>query len=83
MATLYRIRGTKRSMVELLRISTRVEKVKITDDGSKPHFFEVQLKFIDGFTSGQKTRLLRLAEAIIDLEKPAYTYYSLKDTKRI
>lgn len=80
MAQLYRYRGTKKSMKELLEIFTSRD-VSIDDqiDG-QPHFFKILLNLETIKTSESKEafeRAKELAHSVIRLEKPAHTRYLL------
>jgi phage tail-like protein len=80
MAYLYRIRGTRQSMQELLEIFTGAA-VTIDDqvDG-EPHFFKVLLNLEALKGSGSRAafeRAKELAHSVIRLEKPAHTRYLL------
>lgn len=80
MAQLYRYRGTKQSMKELLEIFTSRD-VAIDDqmDG-EPHYFKVllnldTLKTSDSLEAFERAK--ELAHSVIRLEKPAHTRYLL------
>ncbi len=80
MAELYRYRGTKKSMKELLEIFTSRD-VTIDDqvDG-EPHYFKVMLNLEAIKTSDSREafeRAKELAHSVIRLEKPAHTRYLL------
>lgn len=80
MTQLYRYRGTKQSMAELLTIFTSRD-VTIRDqiDG-KPHYFEVLLNLETiktGDSQAAFDRAKELAHSVIRLEKPAHTRYLL------
>ncbi len=72
---LYRLRGTKAGLEQMLHTYTRMG-VEITEDEKRPHYFHVNMKL-----SERDQLLLRrketIASAIIDREKPAHTYYEL------
>ncbi len=78
MVPLYRLRGTKAGLTELLRTYTN-EQVEVEKSEQDPHFFRVNMTL-----SAADPRLLqrkeRIARAIIDQEKPAHTYYTLVTT---
>lgn len=80
MTQLYRYRGTKKSMAELLAIFTsRDVAIKDQIDG-KPHYFEVVLNLEAIKASDSKEdydRAKELAHSVIRLEKPAHTRYLL------
>jgi len=79
-ARLYRYRGTKRTLKELLEIFTGKD-VSIDDQiDDQPFFFRVTLNLEALKTSGSKAafeRAKELAHSVIRLEKPAYTRYRL------
>lgn len=81
---LYRIRGTKEGLTELLKIYLDAanlgygESVKIFDNFTHfPHYFQVQLT-LNEHNSVKYWQQSKIAQAIIDQEKPAQTFYSLK-----
>jgi phage tail-like protein len=72
---LYRQRGTKASMVELLGIFTDHKPVTVKD-GLKDHYFQVEITLAKrdaALIKGQQA----IAHALIELEKPAHTDYQL------
>lgn len=72
---LYRQRGTKASMVELLGIFTDHKQVTVKD-GLKDHYFQVEITLAKrdaALIKGQQA----IAHALIELEKPAHTDYEL------
>lgn len=82
---LYRQRGTKQSLESFLKIyftssglfSEPTQKVKIYDNFPQlPHYFQVELT-LPNKDQAMYWRHARIAKAIIDLEKPAHTYYAL------
>ncbi len=93
--TLYRMRGTKRGLEEMITIYTRLPPTinelnipfqigvhsRVGDDtlldGGAAHFFNVTLQLPDPDPK-ELARQTQLASAIIDMEKPAHTYYTLK-----
>lgn len=80
MAQLYRYRGTRQSMQQLLEIFTSKD-VTIEDqvDGT-PYFFKILLNLEELKTSDSKAafeRAKELAHSVIRLEKPAHTRYLL------
>jgi phage tail-like protein len=76
-APLYRRRGTLQNLQELLTIFTRGGVPTITEDPAKPHFFHVTMRLaLD--TPEAQLRQSAIAHALIDLEKPAHTYYELQ-----
>lgn len=86
---LYRLRGTKAGLEKILRIYLKnagfgsnnaeaASNVKIFDQFDNfPNYFQVQLTLNDR-DPDKYWRQAKIAKAIIDQEKPAQTYYSLK-----
>ncbi|MGK7893639.1 MAG: phage tail protein [Xenococcus sp. (in: cyanobacteria)] len=79
---LYRKLGTKAGLIEILRIYLKNagfgEKVEVFDRFDNfPNYFQVQLTLNDR-DPDKYWRQAKIAQAIIDREKPAQTYYSLK-----
>ena len=79
---LYRWRGTKQGLSKLLGLylkNARLgEKVEIFDNFTNfPHYFQVQLTLNDR-DPVKYWQQSKIAQAIIDQEKPAQTFYSLK-----
>jgi phage tail-like protein len=86
---LYKLRGTKAGLEEILRIYLKnagfggsntdsASNVKIFDQFDHfPNYFQVQLTLNDRDPE-KYWRQAKIAKAIIDQEKPAQTYYSLK-----
>lgn len=93
---LYRRRGTKENLKELLTIFVRGEPTIIEPGvtefqigttshlgedtfvaGGTPHYFEVTINIPKGLDSSLQSRQIEIARALIDLEKPAHTYYKL------
>jgi len=79
---LYRIRGTKEGLALILKLylvsSGFGDKVEIFDQFDNfPNYFQVQLTLNDRDPE-KYWRQSRIAKAIIDQEKPAHTFYSLK-----
>ena len=79
---LYRLRGTKAGLIQLL--STYLEhagfskNVEVFDQfADYPHYFQVQLT-LNTPDPNLYWRQAKIAQAIIDLEKPAQTYYGLR-----
>lgn len=82
---LYRQRGTKQALETILKIYLKssglfpdpTQKVKIYDNFPQvPHYFQVELT-LPNQNQELYWRQVRIAKAIIDLEKPAHTYYAL------
>jgi phage tail-like protein len=76
---LYRRRGTKENLQELLNIFTGLvptvtENVKQGVD--TPFYFEVTIS-IDGHDTAVVRRQSAIARALIELEKPAHTFFDL------
>lgn len=76
-ATLYRRRGTLPNLQELLTIFTRGGIPTITEDPAKPHYFHIAMR-LPHDTPDVLQRQSAIAHALIDLEKPAHTYYDLE-----
>jgi phage tail-like protein len=76
-APLYRRRGTLENLRELLTIFTRGGVPTITEDPTKPHYFHVTMRLPRDVPEVQ-LRQSAIAHALIDLEKPAHTYYDLE-----
>ncbi|MFM6532356.1 MAG: phage tail protein I, partial [Dolichospermum sp.] len=79
---LYRQRGTKEGLASVLKLylvnSGFGDKVEIFDQFDNfPNYFQVQLTLNDRDPE-KYWRQSRIAKAIIDQEKPAHTFYSLK-----
>ncbi len=78
---LYRRRGTKDNLAELLRIYTRTLPVITEGDDvpaglSAPHHFHVTIHVVPD--KSEITRMEQIARALIDLQKPAHTTYTLR-----
>ena len=80
---LYRRRGTKNNLIELLQIFTGVAPT--VDEDARPatsvaqsgaHFFRVSI-LLASPTPDEVNRQRAIARSLIDSEKPAYTYYEL------
>jgi phage tail-like protein len=93
---LYRRRGTKENLKELLTIFVSGEPTIIEPGvtefqigttshigvdtflaGGAPHYFEVTINIPKGLEAKLQLRQIEIAHALIDLEKPAHTYYNL------
>ncbi len=79
---LYRERGTKAGLIEILSIYLENagfgKKVEVFDRFDNfPNYFQVQLTLNDR-DPDKYWRQAKIAQAIIDREKPAQTFYSLK-----
>jgi phage tail-like protein len=74
--SLYRRRGTKENLQKLLTIFTRGGVPTITEDPQRPHYFHVTMRLPRDVAEVQ-LRQSAIAHALIDLEKPAHTYYDL------
>lgn len=72
---LYRWRGTKRGLEQMLGIYTGGKAtITIMEDDSRPHYFLVRLsRTEEGWAYNES-----IAVAIIDQEKPAHTYYHIE-----
>ncbi|KST68627.1 phage tail protein I [Mastigocoleus testarum] len=71
---LYRLRGTKAGLTQILKLYTQ-EEVNIYEFDDPPHYFQVELSLSD---RSDLARTEAIARAIIDQEKPAHTFYSLQ-----
>ena len=83
MAQLYRDRGTKKGMKELLAVFTKTSPAEVTIDDQipgEPYFFRVLIN-LEAIKNGDSLkdfeRTLELAHSVIRLEKPAHTRYQL------
>ncbi|MEM1167741.1 MAG: phage tail protein [Cyanobacteria bacterium P01_H01_bin.35] len=79
---LYKLRGTKDGLTNILKLYLKKaglgEDVKIFDNFTHfPHYFQVQLTLNDR-NPIRYWQEAKIAKAIIDKEKPAQTFYSLK-----
>lgn len=80
--SLYQLRGTKIGLEKVLALYLKNsgfgDKVKVYEHFEHlPHYFQVQLTLPDRDPE-KYWRQARIAKAIIDQEKPAHTYYTLK-----
>jgi phage tail-like protein len=73
---LYRLRGTKEGLRQMLTLYTG-QPVDIDDDQEPDHFFTVRLTLSQADPE-QVRRVQQIARAIIDQEKPAHTFYALQ-----
>jgi phage tail-like protein len=75
--SLYRRRGTKENLVDLLKIFT-IGKPTVTEilHGNPPHFFTVTLTLERALPEVQ-LRQIAIALALVELEKPAHTNFEL------
>jgi phage tail-like protein len=76
-APLYRRRGTLQNLQELLSIFTRGGLATIEEDPAKPHYFRVTMRLPKDDAPDMQVRQSAISHALIDLEKPAHTYYDL------
>jgi len=74
---LYRLRGTKEGLRQLLEIYTGHKRVKIYEFPNSPFYFQVELTFLEKSFENYRAKQF-IARAIIDQEKPAHTYYRLQ-----
>ena len=79
---LYRLRGTKAGLIEILKTYLKNagfgETVAVYDEFDHfPNYFQVQL-ILNDRDPDKYWRQAKIAKAIIDREKPAQTFYSLK-----
>jgi phage tail-like protein len=79
---LYRLRGTARGLIELLRAYTGDLPVTVYEFDDVPHYFQVELSLglslHDPDFEARKLRRQRTAMAIIDQQKPAHTFYAFR-----
>lgn len=74
---LYRRRGTKQNLQDLLSIFTRgVPTITESDDSGPAHHFTITMRLPRAAAQDQ-LRQSAIAHALIDLEKPTHTYYDL------
>lgn len=74
---LYQRRGTKQNLQDLLSIFTRgVPTITESDDAGPAHHFTITMRLPQAAAQDQ-LRQSAIAHALIDLEKPAHTYYDL------
>jgi phage tail-like protein len=74
--SLYRRRGTKDNLQSLLTIFTHGGLPTIVEDPTQPHYFHITMRLPQD-TAEVQLRQSAIAHALIDLEKPAHTYYDL------
>jgi phage tail-like protein len=74
---LYRLRGTKAGLAQMLALYTGEPVVIYDAFDTLPFFFEVQLTLSEADPALLRTKQ-QIARAIIDQEKPAYTFYALQ-----
>ncbi len=72
--SLYRQRGTKQGLEQLLKLYTN-EKVAIDEFDEPPYYFQVSLTLADVSDLGQKETIAR---DLLDREKPAHSFYNLR-----
>ncbi len=82
MIGLYRWRGTKKGLTEILSLyllNSGFDKNVVVNDALEqvPNYFQVEIT-LNVPNSGLYRREAKIAEAIINQEKPAQTYYGLK-----
>lgn len=73
---LYRKRGTKENLVKLLRIYTGLDPVITGVVETDPHFFRVSVAIPNDPATLKRQH--QIATALIDLQKPAHTAYTLE-----
>jgi phage tail-like protein len=76
---LYRHRGTKANLQQLLFIFTGLEPTvteNVKEGADAPFYFEVKIS-IDGHDTVAVQRQSAIARALIELEKPAHTHFGL------
>ncbi len=76
-APLYRRRGTPQNLRELLTIFTRGGVPTIEEDPAQPYYFKVTMRLPPQDSPDVQLHQSAIAHALIDLEKPAHTYYDL------
>jgi phage tail-like protein len=86
MMELYRWRGTEKNLLKLFKIYTGREPTLPDITNEEPHYFKVLLdlsELVRGSTESEENRQqviarqIEIAHALIRLEKPAHTRYSL------
>jgi phage tail-like protein len=81
MVPLYRQRGTKAGLKKILGLYLKSlgfsENVEVFEFEQRPYYFQVQLD-LGYFSPALYWQQVRIAQDIIDREKPAHTYYGLK-----
>ncbi|MBW4493633.1 MAG: phage tail protein I [Oscillatoria princeps RMCB-10] len=75
-ATFYRLRGTKAGVKRLLELYTR-EEVKIYEFDLPAHYFQVDITLSERDPQNLR-RQQQIAKTILDLQKPAHTFYRLQ-----
>ncbi|WP_224245077.1 phage tail protein [Hyalangium gracile] len=74
---LYRLRGTPAGLKEMLRIYLGSETdIEIHEDDNTPYYFRVSFSVAERDAT-LLARRFRIAQAIIEQEKPAHTFYGL------
>ena len=73
---LYRLRGTKAGVKKLLELYTK-EQVTIYEFDSPPHYFQVEI-ILNEVNLEKLRREQQIAMRILDLQKPAHTFYGLQ-----
>ena len=73
--SLYQYRGTQANLENLLKLYVDATPVIALDD-NLPYFFEVTLKMARNPVPYTQ-RQFEIAQAVVELEKPAHTYYRL------
>ncbi|NTU80840.1 MAG: phage tail protein I [Chloroflexales bacterium] len=76
---LYRLRGTRAGLVEMIKAYTGDLPVTIYEFDDLPHYFQVELA-LQAPGADMLKRRQQVVRAIIDAEKPAHTYYALTFT---
>lgn len=78
---LYTLRGTRRGIEQAVRLcveETADVRVDDSESATHPHYFQVTLTVAARQTPDTIRAICRKAEAAIDLQKPAHTYYRLQ-----
>jgi phage tail-like protein len=75
---LYRRRGTKENLIDLLTIFTIGVPTVTEEAADPPHRFTVELTLQSAAAEGVERRQIAIAIALVELEKPAHTRFELK-----
>lgn len=75
---LYKLRGTKDGIVQALQIALGEHaSVIVTEPDEPAHYFRVSLMVGVEDDAEQIQKTIRMAESVVDQQKPAHTFYSL------
>jgi phage tail-like protein len=77
MVTLYQQRGTLAGLQKLLNLYTGLPVTIYDQFDGLPYYFEVALTMTTSDPAA-RARQFQIAQSLIDQEKPAHTYYTLK-----